>query len=418
MEASYFVTVGKELNRLVEALGLRLRRNVSVDDSRFRQLAFSSHEFGVVDEMRLQSILMREVPKGAAEWSLGAGASSAEAPFRPPIAPEIGVTAQRMCVPIRLQGNLLGYLWVLEGDEPLDDGELQSVMAATETIGVIIHRDMLADALDRSHARELVRELVGDDAASRRHAAADLLDRDLFVGDESIVAMVVTIHDKDRSLSDIERSLLTANLERLCRRMSGRRAISLVLRGHGLVMLSDEDPMVKGSSKQALAAELVDRLQREFEGGSPHVGIGSPAAELTDFHISYTQAQRAAQVARVIPGLGAVARSSDLGVYGMLARLPEGELRDEPLGASLEKLLGGGEKGEQLATTLETFLDNAGDVQRTASELYVHRTTLYYRLQRIEELTGADLADGNDRLALHLGLKLARLTGRRREAGT
>ena len=65
--------------------------------------------------------------------------------------------------------------------------------------------------------------------------------------------------------------------------------------------------------------------------------------------------------------------------------------------------------------TLETFLDNAGDVQRTASELFVHRTTLYYRLQRIEELTGADLADGNARLALHLGLKLARLNGRRRE---
>ena len=115
------VTVGKELDRIVDALGLRLCRNVSVDDSRLRQLAFSSHEFGVVDEMRLQSILTRDVPKGAAEWSLGAGASSAEGPFRPPIAPEIGVTAQRICVPIRLQGNLLGFLWVLEGDDPLDE---------------------------------------------------------------------------------------------------------------------------------------------------------------------------------------------------------------------------------------------------------------------------------------------------------
>lgn len=365
--------------------------------------------------MRLQSILTRDVPKGAAEWTIGAGASSAEGPFRPPIAPEIGVTAQRMCVPIRLQGNLLGFLWVLEGDDPLDEDELQSVMAAAEMIGVIIHRDMLADALDRSHARELVRDLVLDDDATRRHSAAELLDRDLFVGDEPVVAMVVTVHDEDRPLSDVERSVLAASLERLCRRVTGRRAISLVFRGHGLVMLSDEDPLVKGNTKQAMAAELVDRLQREFEGAAPAVGIGSPAPALTDFHISYAQAQRAARVARVIPGLGAVARSSDLGVYGMLARLPWDELQDEPLDDQLEKLLASGDKGEQLAMTLETFLDNAGDVQRTASELYVHRTTLYYRLQRIAELTGADLADGNDRLALHLGLKLARLNGRRRE---
>ncbi|HZC41282.1 MAG TPA: helix-turn-helix domain-containing protein, partial [Streptosporangiaceae bacterium] len=44
--------------------------------------------------------------------------------------------------------------------------------------------------------------------------------------------------------------------------------------------------------------------------------------------------------------------------------------------------------------------------------LHLHRATLYYRLGKAERLTGADLRDGQDRLALHLGLKLARLTGR------
>ena len=407
------MTVGTELNRLVEGLGSRLRRNVSVDDSKLRQLAFSSHEFGVVDEMRLQSILTREVPRGAAEWTMGAGASSAQGPFRPPIAPEIGVTAQRMCVPIRLQGTLLGYLWILEGDDPLDDGEVKAVMAAAEAMAVIIHRDMLAGALDRSHARELVRDLVAEDDNTRRQAATELLDRDLFVGDEPVVALVVTIHEQDQGLTDVERSLLSASLERTCRRITARRAISLVMRAHGLVLLSDEDPLVKGSAKQILAADLVERLSTESVGSEPCVGIGSAAPGLAEFHVSCTQAQRAAHVARVIPGLGAVATSTALGVYGMLARLPLDDLQDEPLGEPLDRLLASGEKGEQLATTLETFLDNAGDVQRTASELYVHRTTLYYRIQRIEELTGANLADGNDRLALHLGLKLARLMGRR-----
>jgi DNA-binding PucR family transcriptional regulator len=53
------------------------------------------------------------------------------------------------------------------------------------------------------------------------------------------------------------------------------------------------------------------------------------------------------------------------------------------------------------------YLDCAGNVARAAAELGVHRQTLYYRLQRIGEVTGMDLADGQDRLRLHLALTLA-----------
>lgn len=71
---------------------------------------------------------------------------------------------------------------------------------------------------------------------------------------------------------------------------------------------------------------------------------------------------------------------------------------------------------QTLARTLETYLDLAGNAQATAKALRLHRATLYYRLQRIEELARADLKDGNDRLMLHLGLKLARLNNRFRPA--
>jgi DNA-binding PucR family transcriptional regulator len=47
----------------------------------------------------------------------------------------------------------------------------------------------------------------------------------------------------------------------------------------------------------------------------------------------------------------------------------------------------------------------------TAKALRLHRTSLYYRLQRVAELTGASLRNGDERLTLHLSLKLARLHG-------
>ncbi|MEO3876485.1 helix-turn-helix domain-containing protein [Nonomuraea sp. B12E4] len=54
-------------------------------------------------------------------------------------------------------------------------------------------------------------------------------------------------------------------------------------------------------------------------------------------------------------------------------------------------------------------MGNAGDVKRTAASLCIHRASLYYRLRRIEEIASVDLSSGDDRLALHLGLKVARL---------
>ena len=67
-----------------------------------------------------------------------------------------------------------------------------------------------------------------------------------------------------------------------------------------------------------------------------------------------------------------------------------------------------------LVPTVETFLDCAGEVQRAARELRVHRTTLYYRLGRAEQISGLNLRDGRDRLLLlllHLVLGLHRVHG-------
>ena len=59
-----------------------------------------------------------------------------------------------------------------------------------------------------------------------------------------------------------------------------------------------------------------------------------------------------------------------------------------------------------LLVTARTVLDLGGDVGRAAEVLHVHRTTLYYRLDRIEALTGVNLRTGLDRDDLHQALRL------------
>jgi hypothetical protein len=60
-----------------------------------------------------------------------------------------------------------------------------------------------------------------------------------------------------------------------------------------------------------------------------------------------------------------------------------------------------------LMITARTVLDHGGDIARAAAELHIHRTTLYYRLDRIEALTGVNLKTSPQRDALHMALRLA-----------
>ena len=64
----------------------------------------------------------------------------------------------------------------------------------------------------------------------------------------------------------------------------------------------------------------------------------------------------------------------------------------------------------ELLVTLERHLGDRGALAATARTLYIHTNTLRQRLDRIESLTGLDLAQ-EDLLSLELALKLARLHG-------
>lgn len=103
------------------------------------------------------------------------------------------------------------------------------------------------------------------------------------------------------------------------------------------------------------------------------------------------------------PRFGPVAQWSEIGPYRLLTSLSPARAVDPAVRPLLTPA------HADLTRTAEVYLDHAGQAGRTASELGIHRQTLYYRLSRIEQLTGLDLADGEDRLLLHMVLKSARL---------
>ena len=105
-----------------------------------------------------------------------------------------------------------------------------------------------------------------------------------------------------------------------------------------------------------------------------------------------------------------VASHRDLGAFTLLLSLQD----DEALRTYADNLLGPisegeGEYGPELLRSLEAFIERNGQWERAARDLYCHRHTLRYRIRRIEELTGRDLGQAQDRIELWLALRAREL---------
>ncbi|MEV7680206.1 helix-turn-helix domain-containing protein [Streptomyces sp. NPDC088341] len=160
--------------------------------------------------------------------------------------------------------------------------------------------------------------------------------------------------------------------------------------------------LVRLRSGDALAPVLA-AVTRLCESAGPAVAAGAcaPRRGLAELPDAWREAVAAARAALAEPRFGPVAEWSAIGPYRLLTALPPGpDPAVRPLLAPAHA---------ELARTAEVFLDHAGQAGRTASALGIHRQTLYYRLSRIEQLTGLDLDSGEDRLLLHMALKAARL---------
>ena len=122
--------------------------------------------------------------------------------------------------------------------------------------------------------------------------------------------------------------------------------------------------------------------------------------------LSYQEAEQALVLGKRLFGDGSVSFFGDLGIYRLLLSLNTKELQSyyqQSLGRLVDY---DGKHGGELVHTLETILKYPTAME-TSQVLHVHRNTLNYRIQRIQEITNLALDDGDNRLMLHLALKVS-----------
>jgi hypothetical protein len=138
------------------------------------------------------------------------------------------------------------------------------------------------------------------------------------------------------------------------------------------------------------------------------IGTAGAASTLAAVHARLNDARYAAEVAAHVPAFGGTADWGELGSYAVFQYLPRDKAAPERICPGITALLA--ERTGMYEATVRAYLDSGANAQQTAALLHIHRTTLYWRLARVADLLSVDLSSGEDRLKLHLALKLAALT--------
>ncbi|MFD9422033.1 MULTISPECIES: CdaR family transcriptional regulator [unclassified Streptomyces] len=379
-----------DYQELVDEISTLLGAPATLENRDFGLVAFGAHDSDddtAMDPVRTRSILTRGSTPAVRAWFEGFGIARATGPVRIPAAPEAGVFRDRICLPVRHRGVVLGYVWLLDAEPAPTDERLGAAMDVAARIGALFSDEARAGA-------DLTREFGAVLAAGRgwqRDMAVAALREALGPDADGLhtVVCVTPWEDDTPSVRTVPSAAALASVAS----PAGAGALSLA----ALVRL-------RSAGQLDPATSAADRL-RTAAGPAATAGIALPRRGLAELGDSWHEAVSAARAATAEARFGPVADWAAIGPYRLLTALPR--TPDAAPDPAVTTLLT--PPHTELARTAEVFLDCAGQASRTAAELGVHRQTLYYRLSRVQQLTGLDLNDGEDRLLLHMALKRARL---------
>ncbi|AKZ58313.1 putative transcriptional regulator [Streptomyces ambofaciens ATCC 23877] len=385
-----------DYQELVDEISELLGAPATLENRDFELIAFGAYDSegdldpSALDPVRTRSILTRRSTAAVRAWFEGFGITRATGPVRIPPTPEAGVYRGRTCLPVRHRGVVLGYVWLLDTEPGPTERQLTAAMAVTVRIGAL-----LAD--EAQHGADLSRELravlTADRDWQRDMAVAEL--RTALGSRAHTSHAVVCVAPWPSADPDDAPSVRTVpGATALCTVPWGASGQSLAL----LVRLRSADVTSPATSA---AGRL---LERAGAGATaPAAGVSAPRTGLAELGAAWREASAAARAARAESRFGPVAEWTSIGAFRLLTALPEHAAQDPAVRVLLAPA------HRELVRTAVVYLDCAGQAGRTAAELGIHRQTLYYRLSRVEQLTGLDLDDGEDRLLLHMALKAHRL---------
>jgi sugar diacid utilization regulator len=311
-------------------------------------------------------------------------------------------------LPLRVADAVVGSLHMRARTDPSPlVRRLLVTMIASE-----VERVRAPDVASETAAAELLRVALGRELVSREEILSRA--RELSIELQDGASVIVARAHPQAPTEEGWRARARAVAERGARAVAGRSIASLSERdgAAGVEIL-----LLIPGGEEPLAARAAEAVLREMEsalsGYTFAVGRSRIAEDPADLSRAAGEALLAANVAEGGSQEGVLAFEQTGAYRLLLSTMTENPSELQRFYAeTVEPLVAYDEQYEtELLQTLETFLEADGNVAGTAQRLFTHRHTVYYRLERVRELTGLDVSSSDGREKLSLGLKAMRVLG-------
>ena len=169
---------------------------------------------------------------------------------------------------------------------------------------------------------------------------------------------------------------------------------------HIVLIKALSEPATKESIRK-MAESIVDTINAELML-QVYVGIGTPTESLNDIARSFSEAQLALEIGRVFENDQYILAYDTMGIGRLIYQLPSKLCElflDEIFKKESIDVL-----DEETLQTIFKFFENNLNVSETSRQLFVHRNTLVYRLDKIERLTGLDLRRFDDAVVFKVAI--------------
>jgi purine catabolism regulator len=342
------------------------------------------------DEPRVE--LTDEGLEGLAAEIRERGAAGRSAAFSPE-SEELARRSLAVPVPARAEGTMSAWLAVVRPEAELSEFD----RLITRQAAIILALELMRERAVRETERRLAGDVLAD-ALSGRVDADELRGRlqPFGIGDSAAV-ILLQVPEPAAAEERVEQTLAERGALGLVAPTSatGRPLLCAVVGAEA------GDPIEL--ARAARAALLTVGIESRAAASRP-AGIGS-------LRRAFHEARCALEATSFADGEAPeVASYRDLGAFTLLLALQD----DEALRLYADNLLApiedtDGEYGGELLRSLEAYIEQNGQWERAARELYCHRHTLRYRIRRIEELTGRDLSRAHDRIEFWLALRAREL---------
>ncbi len=389
-----------DLFALANAIAYSVGGATTIEDHNGRMFAYSNLPHQKIDGIRLTSITDRQTPTvdGDPERYMQVRNSSKPVHFKSPTPEHF----HRLAISVRAGGELLGLIWVLDGDPPLRKGAAQALTDAANVAALhLLQVRQQEDGRRWNRSQVLSSLLSGRVSPAVASALIGLPD----ATPTTVLAISVDAEDETAAIG-LARTLDLVNL--YCEAWHAR-AVATAIDDRIYAVLPMPAPSARGRSLAGFAREVSDTVRRTT-GVTMRIGIGPTAPTLDGVVDSRRLAEMT--LAALVRGDGqetvaTIERMRSRVVLDELAAQGQLDLSlpGDPLAAVIEH---DADKNTTYAESLLAYLDAFGDTTKAAKALNVHENTLRYRIRRLEELFDLDLDDPDVRLVAWLQLRLAR----------